>query len=321
MKTLTKALGLLTIVFGLSITVNSVSASPANSLQPASSLVVEDELEVSGTTRTYSIRIGAQGYGGVTFFNGTIINETTDADTGAEMPVTFGDDIRIDGSLWRGENAGVGLDDSRELTVNDDMIVSGALTVNDLLGTGVVSTGNILDGTITSADIANNAVTGAKIAAGTIVGSDISSSTNLSVDTGTFTGAVTTGALTSSTGTFSGDITASGDINQDLTDHGAVKALVNLDGATGNCNSSWTYNDSAVTCTPSGSTGVYDISFDSSFGDLISGGEAAVFWQITPSNIAPRIAAVPSGTVNSIQIVTYDIAGLAADTDLMLTIY
>ena len=131
---LTMTLGIFALVGLASASTTEDSTSSADRLQPASSLVVEDELQVLGTARAYSIRIGAQGYGGVTFFNGTIINETTDVDTGAEQPVTFGDDIRVDGQLWRGENSGAGLNDNRELTVNDDMIVTGDLTVNGVLG-------------------------------------------------------------------------------------------------------------------------------------------------------------------------------------------
>ena len=136
--------------FGLFLMVGAVTAatlqqpiSSTDNLQPASSLIVEDELQVLGVARVYSLRVGSQGHGGVTYFNGTIINETTDVDTGVEQPVTFGDDIRVDGQLWRGENSGAGLNDNRELTVNDDMIVTGDLTVDNLVGSGIIHKGNI----------------------------------------------------------------------------------------------------------------------------------------------------------------------------------
>lgn len=49
---------------------------------------------------TKGVKIGQQGHGGVTFFNGTIVNDTTT--DGVQNPVTFGDDVRIDGKLMRG---------------------------------------------------------------------------------------------------------------------------------------------------------------------------------------------------------------------------
>ncbi len=70
-------------------------------------------------------KIGQQGTGGVTFFNGTIVNETT-TDEGAGIPVTFGDDVRIDGQIWRGEAAGSG--DGMPVKIDDDLEVSGTIT-------------------------------------------------------------------------------------------------------------------------------------------------------------------------------------------------
>ncbi|MFC1617731.1 hypothetical protein ACFL2B_00445 [Patescibacteria group bacterium] len=58
----------------------------------------------TGINQFPSIKIGAQGVGGVTFFNGSIVNATTD-DAGNDNPVTFGDNVRIDGALSRGPDA------------------------------------------------------------------------------------------------------------------------------------------------------------------------------------------------------------------------
>ncbi|MFC1617730.1 hypothetical protein ACFL2B_00440 [Patescibacteria group bacterium] len=58
----------------------------------------------TGINQFPSIKIGAQGVGGVTFFNGSIVNATTD-DAGNDNPVTFGDNVRIDGMLTRGPDA------------------------------------------------------------------------------------------------------------------------------------------------------------------------------------------------------------------------
>jgi len=56
-----------------------------------------------GTAEFDSIKIGQQGIGGVTYFNGSIVNNTSSG--GVLNPVTFGDDIRIDGRVWRGATA------------------------------------------------------------------------------------------------------------------------------------------------------------------------------------------------------------------------
>ncbi len=105
------------------------------------------------------LKIGSQGVGGVTWFNGTIINDTTD--NGTDNPVTFGDNVRIDGRVWRGATAGTS--DSQPFIVNDNMEVAGDLTVNSFTGTGVISSDNIADGAVAEADLANDAVTPDKI--------------------------------------------------------------------------------------------------------------------------------------------------------------
>ena len=67
------------------------------------------------------VKIGQQGTGGVTFFNGSIVNETTNE--GVDNPVTFGDNVRIDGEIWRGEESGPG--DSMPVKINDDLLMYG----------------------------------------------------------------------------------------------------------------------------------------------------------------------------------------------------
>jgi hypothetical protein len=87
-----------------------------------------DFFDLDGTLLVDSIKVGAQGVGGVTFFNGTILNNTTDANNNG-IPVTFGDDVRIDGALWRGATAGP-QGDTNYLKLNDDVRVYGNLTVD-----------------------------------------------------------------------------------------------------------------------------------------------------------------------------------------------
>ena len=104
----------LTLFLGIAIAIFT-SAQIVHATQ-----VINDTLQVS------SLRVGQQGVGGVTFFNGTIINNTTT--NGVDNPVTFGDNIRIDGKVYRGSTSGPG--DNKPFTVNDDLLIQGNLTVS-----------------------------------------------------------------------------------------------------------------------------------------------------------------------------------------------
>lgn len=202
--------------------------SPAELNSPANAVTYNEEVTINNTLRANSAYIGstAAGVGGVTFFNGTIINTAVDEDGDSTIPVTFGDDVRIDGQIFRAEVGGnnpLKLADSiRPQTSNayslgsstfqfKDAYFAGTVTVADLAGTGVIDSGNIVDGTIVAADLADNAITSAKIANGTITGSDISTSADLSVDS----------------------IVAGGDVTQDINADGIVKGLIHYDPAGG----------------------------------------------------------------------------------------
>lgn len=117
--------------------------------------VAGDFFDLDGTMMADSLKVGSQGLGGVTFFNGTIINNTTN--DGVDNPVTFGDNVRIDGRVFRGDTSGT--DDTMPFIVNDNMEVVGSLTVGSLSGTDIINTNHILDGTIATADLADGAVT------------------------------------------------------------------------------------------------------------------------------------------------------------------
>ncbi|MBU1178035.1 hypothetical protein KJ903_02345, partial [Patescibacteria group bacterium] len=96
MVTLTKTLTITTLTLAFCLSLSLVaSASTANSLQPASTITYSETVVVP------SIRIGSQGTGGVTYFNGSIVNSTTGSG-GVDNPVTFGDNVRIDGGIQRG---------------------------------------------------------------------------------------------------------------------------------------------------------------------------------------------------------------------------
>lgn len=108
------------------------SSQAATSLENSASLTLDNEF--TGTVNQFpSVKIGKQGIGGVTFFNGTIINATTD-DNGNAVPVTFGDDVRVDGSVWRGSSSGTS--DSQAFKIDDNVEVTGNL---DTSGNSLVS--------------------------------------------------------------------------------------------------------------------------------------------------------------------------------------
>jgi len=100
MKNMLKAFALLVISFGIFVVVGSVSASQADLLQPAELVTYDEDITVNGTLRTNSIFVGEEGVGGVTYFNGSIVN------IGATTPVTIADDLRVDGEIWRIEKGG-----------------------------------------------------------------------------------------------------------------------------------------------------------------------------------------------------------------------
>ena len=88
-----------------------------------------DFFDLTGSTlEVGSLKVGEQGIGGVTFFNGSIINNTTDT-YGNDLPVTVSDNLRVDGSIQRGHNQsgdtwGVKIDD--DATVFGDLNATGA---------------------------------------------------------------------------------------------------------------------------------------------------------------------------------------------------
>ena len=86
-----------------------------------------------GTFEVDALKVGNQGTGGVTAFNGTIINNTTGTD-GSDQPVTFGDNVRIDGRVYRGSIAGT--DDDKPFIINDNAEIAGTLEVGGNTVTG-----------------------------------------------------------------------------------------------------------------------------------------------------------------------------------------
>lgn len=90
----TKILGTLAIVLGVFLCVGVASAADADLLQPASDITYNENVDINGSLNVDSLRVGTAGLGGVTFFNGTVLNEGTN-------PFTVGDDMRVDGEIYR----------------------------------------------------------------------------------------------------------------------------------------------------------------------------------------------------------------------------
>lgn len=293
---------------------SSVSAASTTDLQPASVITYNEELVVNHTGRFNSVYIGKQGVGGVTFFNGTIVNSTTGTG-GSNNPVTFGDDVRIDGQIYRTEVGGsnnLKLADSIQPQTNNTYslgtsalkmkdgyfagtLTTGTLAASALSGTGIVNSTNLLDATIATADLADSAVTSAKIVDGTIATADLTDSavTSAKITNGTITGS----DISSSADLSVDDINTTGDINQELSNNGAVKALLYVDSSTGHCTRSWTFDDSTVTCNNIG-TGAYAIDFNFDI--------STRFWNVSVVTNGVAAMALNVGT-NRIAVFTYDV--------------
>ncbi len=83
-----------------------------------------DLFDLDGGLKVNSLTVGDAGTGGVTFFNGTLVNITTDTD-GNGNPVTIGDDLRVDGVVFNGATG-------KPVRVQDDLKVTGSVTASNL---------------------------------------------------------------------------------------------------------------------------------------------------------------------------------------------
>ncbi|MFC1687252.1 hypothetical protein ACFL0L_01640 [Patescibacteria group bacterium] len=157
----------LTILASVLLTVGIVQAATEHNVTSTLGGVSGDFFDIDGSLIVDSLKVGSQTTGGVTFFNGTIINSTT-GEGDADNPVTFGDNVRIDGRVYRGAVAGTS--DTMPFIVNDNMEIAGTLTVGNVTATGFTGSG-----IVSSDNLASNAVTSAKITDGTIATTDLAS--------------------------------------------------------------------------------------------------------------------------------------------------
>ncbi|NQV13157.1 MAG: hypothetical protein HQ530_02540 [Parcubacteria group bacterium] len=107
----------LALVGTLALVGAASAATPADQLQPAGAtynenVAINGELNVSGITRLQTgVHIGTPGSGGVTYFNGSIVN--------AGDAVTIADDLRVDGAIYRTEVGG-----NNAIKISDDIVPS-----------------------------------------------------------------------------------------------------------------------------------------------------------------------------------------------------
>lgn len=310
------------IIFSVFTLANITSASEADMLQPATTITYNEDLVVNGTGRFNSAYIGATtGEGGVTFFNGTMINASE-----GDVPLTMGDDLRIDGMIWRGETKGTAdnmplkiadtlmpaLDNINDIGTEDmrwrNIYFSDTLSGVSASFTGVTSDTGAFSDELTVADY---------IAVGGGYGS--TGSTLDSSGNGQFDGDLTVdGTITSDT-ISTGNITTTGDIIQDLDQGGAVKAMALVDGSATGCNITRQFSSqgTTITCTRS-DTGRYLVDFGFQVNER--------FYQATPHQDAnpATIQGTFVSTTNNNQVrTTYrdSITGGFRDGDFMISIY
>ncbi|NQV12684.1 MAG: hypothetical protein HQ530_00070 [Parcubacteria group bacterium] len=158
-------------VFAVMIAVaNSALASDAEALQPASSadrpasatkvgdvgryideyssyMQLSTALHSSETMHLPDVHIGSTdaNAGGVTYFNGTIRNIALDENGGDTIPVTFGDDLRIDGAIWRGTSKGTADDMPVKIA---DSVVPALTNTNDFGSTSFLWQDGFFNGTV-----------------------------------------------------------------------------------------------------------------------------------------------------------------------------
>ena len=143
------------IIASIAMTAGIVNAATERNITSRLGGVTGDIFDLDGTLSVSALKVGAQSVGGVTYFNGTVINSTTSS-TGADNPVTFGDNVRIDGRVYRGSVAGTS--DTLPFIVNDNMEVKGNLTIDG----GVVFGSNqtLTLGSSSVLDVANATISG-----------------------------------------------------------------------------------------------------------------------------------------------------------------
>ncbi|MBU1178697.1 hypothetical protein KJ903_05830 [Patescibacteria group bacterium] len=213
MRTLVKVLGVPVVVLSMLAITGVASAASTETLQPASptggpasTIAYSEPVTISETLTVakpgyfrQGVHIGSTeaDVGGVTYFNGTIVNAALDSSGNSTIPVTFGDDVRIDGEIYRTEIGGdnpLKLADTMTPAANNtydlgtssyqfkDAYFAGTVNVGALGGSGIVSSANITDGAVATADIASGAITQTAESSGNVTATQSTIKTGTSYD-------------------------------------------------------------------------------------------------------------------------------------------
>lgn len=294
------------IIFGLffySKTVGAITLQGSSSkqlsgyqIQPAnvtyySPMVIDSTLTVNKPGYFPSgVHVGkTSGEGGVTYFNGTILNASGD-----NAPVTIGDDLRVDGKIIRynkGKLAPVQIKSGLFLQ-GDIYGYKDLITFDDNVkiksGKKLTITGVTIEGlSVNTSQIANDAVTTEKIKAGTILGSDISSSTNLNVT----------------------DIELTGNAKQSSDKYGLVKAVAYVNSSGGLVRSWNPGSQESISVTHTAGTSQYQLNFHWDVSKR--------YFQVTPVSTSGTVTATANfgGTSQIIDVYTSE------ETGFIITVY
>ncbi len=329
----TKLLGMLTIMLGVFLCAGVAAASDADVLQPAGTITYNENLDVNGTIYTDSISIGQYGVGGVTCFNGSIVN----VGEGVAVTIADPDGLRVDAGIYRSEIGGdrpvlfwdditAGKDDTNNLGSEDvrwkklfvkDADFTGAVDFTNATVTGLdpvaMTDADTLDG-IDSTGFAAKAHNHDS----RYYTEDESNSRFLNVAGDTMTGTLNLNGTTVSNGVIVAQnyITANNNINQNTSYGGAMKAMVYC-ASNGTLQRSWdTSTLYSATCTRTG-TGRYTVDFNFAVDNR--------YIQITP------VSAMTSQTftqflfagalTDTIYVGTFDETGADSDSGFMITVY
>ncbi|MEW6408302.1 MAG: hypothetical protein AB1465_06475 [Patescibacteria group bacterium] len=275
---------------------NSLKQLSGYQIQPAnvtyySPMVIDSTLTVNKPGYFPSgVHVGQTGgEGGVTYFNGTILNASA-----GNKPVTISDDLRVDGKIIRYNKEKLA-----PVQIKSGLFLQGdiygykdLITFDDNVkiktGKKLTITGVTIEGlSVSTSQIANDAMTSAKIKDGTIVGSDISSSAELNVK----------------------KIELSDNATQTYSKNGIIKAVAYIS-STGGVTRSWNpASQESISVTHTEGSTTYQLNFHWD----VSGR----YFQVTPVSTNSAITATANFNANSQIIDVYT----SAENAFIITIY
>lgn len=130
---------LATVFFSVLVGSGIVYAATTRNITAKLGGVANDQFDISGILKVNALRVT-----GTSFLGGPIVNPTLTK--GVDNPITYGDNVRIDGRIWRGTTAGPG--DGKPFIINDDAQVTGSLAA------GAITTGTLTTDTLTIGGVA-----------------------------------------------------------------------------------------------------------------------------------------------------------------------